>query len=74
MIFFKYKIIAKSPSSCVRLTRKLSSPYSIVNMAVNLTELSLPQLEGLKSQLDQVNCVINIIISLFYLEPQDTLI
>lgn len=24
------------------------------NMAVNLTDLSLPQLEGLKSQLDQV--------------------
>uniref|UniRef100_A0A672KB44 Uncharacterized protein n=1 Tax=Sinocyclocheilus grahami TaxID=75366 RepID=A0A672KB44_SINGR len=24
-----------------------------VNMAVNLTELSLPQLEGLKTQLDQ---------------------
>ncbi|KTF80991.1 hypothetical protein cypCar_00041483, partial [Cyprinus carpio] len=38
---------------CVRLTRKFSSPHSIVNMAVNLTELSLPQLEGLKTQLDQ---------------------
>lgn len=61
----KYKIIAKSPSSWVRLTRKLSSPYSIVNMAVNLTELSLPQLEGLKTQLDQVIWAINITILYF---------
>ncbi len=70
----KYKTIAKSPSSCVRLTRKLSSPYSIVNMAVNLTELSLPQLEGLKTQLDQVNCFINIIISSFHFVWQYALI
>ncbi len=70
----KYKTIAKSPSSFVRLTRKLSSPYYIVNMAVNLTELSLPQLEGLKTQLDQVNCVVNIIISSFHFVWQYALI
>lgn len=27
-------------------------------MAVNLTDLSLPQLEGLKTQLDQVVCLV----------------
>lgn len=66
------KTVAKSP--CVRLTRKLSSPHSIVNMAVNLTELSLPQIEGLKTQLDQVNCVINVMISLFHFVWQYALI
>ncbi|TRY54950.1 hypothetical protein DNTS_020715 [Danionella cerebrum] len=35
------------------MTRKCYFPNPPVNMAVNLTELSLPQLEGLKTQLDQ---------------------
>lgn len=33
--------------------RSVVGPH-VSNMAVNLTDLSLPQLEGLKSQLDQV--------------------
>lgn len=39
------------------MTRKQSlkvSWHRESNMAVNLTDLSLPQLEGLKTQLDQV--------------------
>lgn len=37
------------------VSQKCQSDLShIFNMAVNLTELSLPQLEGLKTQLEQV--------------------
>lgn len=46
-----------SSMTTISITRKQSVSvhwHRASNMAVNLTDLSLPQLEGLKTQLDQV--------------------